>query len=433
MTISNSTGSGSQDMWNRPCILIVEQDEQMSRLLKTILSASDREIIQATSGGEAMALLEERSVMLIILNLSLPDTDGRNFLAVLRERSTTAGVPVIILSGMGGPQPKAECFALGADAYFEKPIAPEVLKAAVAARLHKSIALRRESRQDVLTGLPNRASFCEGFQRALALISRKREPLSLALLDFDLLGRINENLGHVAGDAALRHAARAFTDALRRSDFLARWGGDEFVLLLPDTSVPGAKSAVGKMFSALADAPFRTLDGRPVPLSFSAGLVSATPGTSMEKVIADADRYLYVAKTSGRGCLVSETDLAGKPLQSILLVESDASTARAITDSLEREGFEVFSCLDGSSALRLAQVNSISLIILNLRQAAYHPALITEIRRTPQGKTIPVLMTTTLGTEAEVEKGFSLGADDYLVKPFTPHELMMRVHNLLRK
>ena len=153
----------------------------------------------------------------------------------------------------------------------------------------------------------------------------------------------------------------------------------------------------------------------------------------MEKVIAEADRFLYIAKTSGRGCLVSETDLAGKPQQTILLVDSDASAARAITDSLEREGFEVLACLEGATALKLAQVNSVSLIILNLRLAAYHPVLITDIRRTPQGKTVPVLMTTTLGTEAEVEKGFSLGADDYLVKPFTPHELMMRVHNLLRK
>ena len=115
--------------YNRPvpAILIVEPDPQMARLLETILSGADREVMLAGSAGEALAILEAQQITLIILDLTLPDTDGRNFLVLLRERSATAGVPVIILSGMGGPQPKAECFALGADAFFEKPLAPEVL------------------------------------------------------------------------------------------------------------------------------------------------------------------------------------------------------------------------------------------------------------------------------------------------------------------
>jgi two-component system cell cycle response regulator len=417
-----------------PGILVVEHDAQMARLLETILIGPDREIVTAGGAAEALAILEERQMSLIILDLSLPDTDGRNFLVVLRERSATAGVPVIVLSGMGGPQPKTECFALGADAYFEKPLAPEVLKAAVAARLHKSVEHRREARQDALTGLPNRASFCEAFQRAAALAGRKKEFLTLGLLDFDLLRRINDNLGHVAGDAALRHAARAFSDALRRSDLLARWGGDEFALLLPNTNLQGARFALEKMFNMLASAPFRSQDGRPVPLSFSAGLVSVPPEAVVEKVMAEADRYLYLAKTSGRGRMVSESDPSMQPTQKILLAESDEIVASAVAASLQREGFEVFRCKDGAEALNAALANPFSLLILDLKQDDLGGrSLLSEIRRHARGKPLPVLMITSLGKDSDVVRGFELGADDYLVKPFSPYDLMTRVHNLLRK
>ncbi len=417
-----------------PALLIVEHDPQMSNLLGTILSASDREILSARSAAEALSILEDRQVALIILDISLPDTDGRNFLMVLRERSATAGIPVIVLSGMGGPQPKTECFALGADAYFEKPVAPDVLKAAVSARLHKSMEHRRESRQDALTGLSNRASFCEGFQRAAAMAARKQEPLSLALLDFDLLRRINDNLGHVAGDAALRHAAGAFSEALRRSDFLARWGGDEFAILLPNTNLQGARFAVEKMFSTLAASPFRSQDGRPVPLSFSAGLVSVPPQAGMERVMAEADRYLYLAKTSGRGRLVSESDQAPQPSHKILLAERDEQVAKAIAASLGREGFEVQLCMDGAAALNSLLATPFSLLILDLKQDAIDgQSLISQIRRHTRGKPLPVLMISELGTDAEVMRGFEMGANDYLVKPFSPYDLMTRVHNLLRK
>lgn len=417
-----------------PAILIIEQDAQMSRLLETILAGSDRELLLASTAAEALEVLEAQQVTLIILDLSLPDTDGRNFLVLLRERSATSGVPVIILSGLGGPQPKSECFALGADAYFEKPLAPEVLKAAVSARLHKSVEHRRESRQDALTGLPNRAAFIEAFKRTTALTARRREPVSLALLDCDFLKRINEALGHVAGDAALHHAARTFATALRRSDVLARWGGDEFVLLFPGTPVAGARYALDKVLGALAGSPFRTREGTPVPLSFSAGLVSVPAEAAVEQAMAEADRCLYLAKSGGRGRVVAENDRAVLPMNRILLVEDDENVAGAVAASLHREGFDVAHCRDGSSALSATQAASYSLCILDLKgESIGGHALLAEMRRRTRGPRMPVLMLTALGTDQDVVRGFELGADDYLVKPFSPYDLMSRIHNLLRK
>jgi diguanylate cyclase (GGDEF)-like protein len=429
--IKLNTAFGQGDL---PGILIVEHDSQMCRLLETILSGSDRETIAVGTAGEALAILEARAFSLIILDLSLPDTDGRNFLMILRERSATAGIPVIVLSGITGPQPKTECFALGADAYFEKPLAPEVLKAAVSARLHRSVEHLQEARQDALTGLPNRAAFREGFQRILAMAERMQEPTTLALLDFDMLKRINDFLGHVTGDAALRHAARAFSDALRRSDFLARWGGDEFALLLPNTEVTGARSALEKMFATLASKPFRTQDGRPVPLSFSAGLVPVLPDAGVERTISEADRYLFLAKTSGRARMVSEADGMTAPIQKILLAEADLRTGDMAAESLGREGFEVVRCRDGNTAVHAALAVPCALWIMNVNQeTAPGRGLLAELRAVWRGQRVPVLMLAFLGADQALSRGFQAGADDYLVAPFTQYELMIRVRKLLRK
>ncbi|HLP40623.1 MAG TPA: diguanylate cyclase, partial [Fibrobacteria bacterium] len=350
-----------------------------------------------------------------------------------RERPATAALPVMVLSGMGGSQPKTECFALGADAYFEKPLAPEVLKAAVAARFHKSVEHRREARQDALTGLPNRAAFVERFRGLIALSTRRKDPVSLALLDFDYLRRINDALGHVAGDAALRHAARTFSTALRCSDLLARWGGDEFVLLLPGTALDGARFALDKVLASLSINPFHTREGTPVPISFSAGLVTVPSDAPVEQVMGEADRCLYLAKTSGRGRVVSEADHAVLPANKILLVEDDEALALHVTESLRHEGFEVIHCREGSAALQASLSTPFSLCILDLKGATVGGhALLAELRRRSRGPRMPILMITPLGTDRDLVRGFELGADDYLMEPFSQYDLMARIHHLLR-
>src|SRR2546428_4892696 len=252
-------------------ILVIEDDPETAHLLHLKLYAAHREIHLAKTAADAERVLEEQEISLILLDLSLADMDGRRLLVRLRDRHRTAGIPIFVLSARVGTLPKTECFALRADEYFEKPFDPETLSAAVAAKLHRVREIARESRQDSLTGLPNRVAFTEAFKRAHALAVRASEPLSLAMIDFDGFKMINDGYGHAVGDDVLRRAASVIAAALRRSDFLARWGGEEFIAFFPKTEPAGAGRALTKALGVVRGQRFQAREGGDVSGAFFSG------------------------------------------------------------------------------------------------------------------------------------------------------------------
>ena len=276
-------------------ILILEDDPEISRFFQMKLDNPARTIFVAQTMKLATEILEEHDIDLILLDLTLPDADGRSFLRQVRENQRTSTVPIIVISGRRGPVTKTECFELGADEYFEKPVALEMLAAAVGAKIKRAAELARRARYDVLTGLLNRVAFQEVFRRTQALSRRARSSLALALLDLDKFKSINDMFGHPLGDRVLIRAAQIITRALRRSDVVGRWGGDEFVVLLPETDCAGAHRALETVRRALSEDSFETA-GPALKLSFSAGVVDVTDGATLDDSVAEADRLLYQSK-----------------------------------------------------------------------------------------------------------------------------------------
>jgi diguanylate cyclase (GGDEF)-like protein len=293
-------------------VLVIEDDPDISFMLQATLAAPNREILVAESAGRAEAMLVEKEVSLIVLDLILPDSDGRDLLVRLRERPATAALPIIVLTAQGGPQSTTECLALGADDYFEKPFDPIVLSMAISAKLQRSAELIRESRQDLLTGLPNRAAFSEAFERARLLAARLGQPLSLAIMDLDGFKSVNDRHGHVTGDGILRQAASTIASALRKSDLLARWGGDEFVALFANTDPAGAVLALDKARLALRSERFLAPGGEVVEITLSGGVAKVGVSARVDEAVAEADRFLYLAKGGGRNRVASQADEVSK-------------------------------------------------------------------------------------------------------------------------
>lgn len=162
---------------------------------------------------------------------------------------------------------------------------------------------RQKALSDTLTGLPNRAAWSERLELEVARWKRYGGELLLAVLDIDHFKRINDNYGHLAGDKVLKIIAGEIAKRLRKTDFIARFGGEEFVLLIPATPLEGGQQLLDTLRSAIEQCPFH-FKGEPVTITLSGGLVSFVEGEKDEQTFERADQALYRAKREGRNRIV---------------------------------------------------------------------------------------------------------------------------------
>lgn len=167
---------------------------------------------------------------------------------------------------------------------------------------------------DTLTGLSNRRDFMPAAQRELDLALRHRQPLALLVLDVDHFKAINDTLGHLGGDEVLVQVAHRCRQALRTTDLLARWGGEEFIMLLPNTPLAQARQLAERVRASIIEAPAIVVSDRPVAVTASLGAAGIMPGqvSSLEQLIRRADSALYLAKSAGRDQVsIAESDRPG--------------------------------------------------------------------------------------------------------------------------
>lgn len=160
---------------------------------------------------------------------------------------------------------------------------------------------------DTLTQLPNRLGFNNQLEAELSRATRYHHPLSIAIIDIDFFKRINDEFGHLVGDKVLRVIALEMKRICREHDYIARYGGEEFILLLPQTLLPDAHSAVEKIRYRVAHCRFH-FHNKPVPLTISAGVAQWRPGEATDAWIERADRALYAGKQNGRNRVIAEAD-----------------------------------------------------------------------------------------------------------------------------
>ncbi|MGQ9477432.1 MAG: diguanylate cyclase [Candidatus Bipolaricaulia bacterium] len=292
----------------RPKVAVVDDDPYLLELVGGHLRQAGFATKALQDPTEALAALKEFKPDLLLLDIEMPRLSGLELCVALRHEAEFQKLPVFFLTGRGDVATKVRGLEAGADDYITKPFHPEELIARIAARLERNRVLTELADLDGLTGLYNHRAFQEKLRCILERTKRYERQFSLALLDLDRLKAINDRYGHRMGDAVLKALAELIKSKGRKSDLPARYGGDEFAIIFPESAKPQAVAALTRLQGELHQRPLlaqaQADDERPasVPLvvSFSAGVASfPEDGASPDELLESADRALYRAKGLG--------------------------------------------------------------------------------------------------------------------------------------
>ena len=299
-----------------PHILVVDDEAEQLEILTEILRYAGFEVSSARDARTALQIAERNTLSLAILDVSMPGSDGITLCRTLKSVDTTRDIPVIFYSARGDLESKETGLISGGVDYLVKPIEPRELIARVRAMLReKQLAdqLRAANRHleemtvtDPLTGLANRRALDQAIEREMHRAERYGQPLSCLAIDVDHFKDINDQHGHAMGDAVLKRVANALRRMLRQVDIIARAGGDEFVVLLPNTSESAAARFAERVSGALLNTEGDADLGIPVQLSVGSATYPDEGISSAEALLSAADHSMYRAKRAHHAAKAAE-------------------------------------------------------------------------------------------------------------------------------
>ena len=293
-------------------VLVADDDPGSLLVARAAVERSGHDCLTAADGDQAWALYLEHQPDVVVTDWMMPGLDGLALCRAIRVREQELYTYVVLLTSQGSRDDVLAGLEAGADDYVTKPLDPFVLHARllVARRittLHADLAhyrkvLSLQARTDPLTGLHNRLKLSEDLEQLHLRSQRYAEQYSVAMCDVDNFKSYNDIYGHQTGDLALRAVAAALLGSVRKSDAVYRYGGEEFLLVLPQQSAAGAKALMERALDAVRDLAIVHAGDTSGQLRLSAGISSFSLEHPVDAndLLGEADAALYAAKAAGR-------------------------------------------------------------------------------------------------------------------------------------
>jgi diguanylate cyclase (GGDEF)-like protein len=292
-------------------LLIAEDDSLSRRILLEHVREWGYEPVLARDGQEAWNILNgEAPPPLVILDWIMPFIDGIEICRKLRAEPKPSYIYIIMLTSKNQTEDMVAAIDAGADDFVAKPCDKQELRVRLRAGqriVELEEQLRYKATHDALTGAINRSLIIETLQRELARGARSGTSTGLLMADLDQFKKVNDQYGHLVGDSVLQEVARRLSGRLRFFDALGRYGGEEFLVVLPECNRDTVLDVAERLRRSIAEEPFVTAAGPlPVTMSVGAAVVPPEPGQEAVSWLHAADVALYRAKQSGRNCVIAD-------------------------------------------------------------------------------------------------------------------------------
>jgi len=303
-------------------ILVAEDEITFRHMLKTFLTKWGYQVVVASNGSEAWKVLQgEDRPRLALLDWMMPNMDGVEICRAIREKKPDPFIYLLLLTSRDQKQDVVEGIEAGADDYLIKPFDPPELRARIHAGeriIELQDRLRELATHDPLTGLRNRRASFDSLLDELNRGCRTGKPVCVVMADLDHFKRINDTHGHQVGDEVLCEVARRMRSSLRPYDTLGRFGGEEFLLVLPGCDLEDGVKLAERICHLIRNEPVKARN-KPIEVSISLGVAvaDAPVPAELEALLGRADAALYRAKEAGR----NRVEFSASPLPSSRTIE----------------------------------------------------------------------------------------------------------------
>lgn len=418
-------------------VLLIDDDLDFVSSLKELLEQLGAQVIISLNGKRGIEQFYSMRPGIVIINQKLPDMTGFDILDQIAETARQRNTIVLISGDEITKEFKIQSYQRGAMDVIEKPFDMELFFPYLVNRQLRQQAISSNMITDSLTGVGNRRYFDEVINNLAKKSDKSGLVFSLVMIDLDHFKQVNDKYGHPAGDDVLREFGRIIKKQKRENDFVFRYGGEEFSMLLVNTEAADTVHAIDRVRNEFNECIFKSED-LTFQVTFSAGC--ATYSGNAKELITSADQALYEAKRAGRNrtVLYDRSKIRVKRKLTIIIVDDDAFIRQILQQTLhelksEEVEVEIKAYPDGPSFLNAEWYSrdNYFIILLDGVMPKMDGLEVLSRLKSDQSKTnVTVSMMTARKSADDIKAALWLGADDYIIKPFQPADVLERLNQL---
>lgn len=417
-------------------ILIIDDDLEFVTFVKELLEQLGAQVLIAMDGKRGIQQFYDLQPNMIMIDLQLPDMSGLEVFDQIRDTANDRHVVSVLMSSTPSNQTISQAYEAGLMDVIRKPLELDVFLPYLFNRDRWRKGISQSITTDGLTGVGNRKRLDEMLLFCERLTQRTGLPFSVVMMDLDHFKSVNDTYGHPVGDEVLKAFSRVVIEEKRETDYIFRYGGEEFVVLFSGNKEE-AHTFIERLHQSFNTIIFEEGD-RPFSVTFSAGI--AEYEGRLEMLLIEADQALYQAKRTGRNrsVIFDKNLIEVKRKLQVIIIDDDFLIRTMLEEellgwSMEDIDLSVTTFKDGVSFLAADWYNpDTNFIILldGIMPEMDGLEVLERLKRRPDTNNILVSMMTARTSEQDIKSALWLGADDYIMKPFQKNEILTRIQNL---